>query len=376
MTKTISLSIFFPMFNEADNIAETITRTVSVAEASPYLHDYEIIAVNDGSHDNSAEIVHALAQTNPRVRLINHPYNKGYGEALKTGLGAARMDYVFFTDADLQFDIKELQNLLVHLHEHAAVIGYRAPRRDPLMRLLNAWGWNLLNRVLFGLNVRDIDCAFKLFKREHIQNIELRSSGAMISAEMLIRLLRNNVRVKQVPVSHLPRIAGSATGASLRVIARAFQEMVQLYRGDLGNVSQKEALRFMGVGVINTTIDIVLYFALTRSFIFFTAYLTIAKFLSFFAGTVSSLYLNRTWTFKVEERLTPGEILRFYTTAAISMSVNVLMMHIFLGMGVYDLYALVLTTVVTLGVNFALSKFWVFKKQLPSTGVAHPYANA
>ncbi len=376
MTKTISLSIFFPMFNEAENIAKTITRTVSVVESSPYLHDYEIIVVNDGSHDNSAEIVKALAQTSPRVQLINHPHNKGYGEALKTGLRAARMDYVFFTDADLQFDIKELQNLLVHLREHAAVIGYRAPRRDPLMRLLNAWGWNVLNRALFGLKVRDIDCAFKLFKREDIQNIQLRSSGAMISAEMLIRLMRNNVPVKQVPVSHLPRIAGSATGASLRVIGRAFKEMVQLYRGDLGSVSQKEALRFMTVGGINTLIDITLYFVLTRSIVFFTVYLTIAKSLSFFAGTVSSLYLNRTWTFKVEKRLTPGEILRFYTTAAISMSVNVLMMHVFLRMGVYDLYALGLTTIVTLGVNFVLSKFWVFKKQLPSTGVAHPYANA
>jgi putative flippase GtrA len=331
--------------------------------------------VNDGSTDETGSIAESIARAQPRVRVVTHEHNKGYGEALKTGLRAARMDYVFFTDADLQFDIKELQNLLVHLREHAAVIGYRAPRQDAFMRLVNAWVWNKLNRLLFGLKIRDIDCAFKLFRRNLVQNLKLESSGAMISAELLIRLVRSKASIKQVPVSHLPRSAGSPTGAKPAVILRALKEMVQLYRGSLGLVSQKEAVRFMVVGVVNTLIDMVVYVLLTRSIVFFAAYLTMAKFLSFFAGTVSSLYLNRTWTFKVTERLTPAEILRFYTTAAVSMSVNVAMMHLFLRMGVYDLYALVLTTIVTFGVNFALSKFWVFKKQLPAN-VTRPYANA
>src|SRR4029077_5194980 len=137
----------------------------------------------------------------------------GYGAALKTGMREAAMDYVFFTDADLQFDILELQNLLVHVSQYPVVIGYRAPRKDPFMRLLNARGWKLLNRLPFGLKVRDIDCAFKLFKRSELQCLRLRSQGAMISAETLIRPSRKKVAIKEVPVSHLPRVAGSPTGA-------------------------------------------------------------------------------------------------------------------------------------------------------------------
>ena len=165
----------------------------------------------------------------------------GYGSALKTGIKAAKLDYIFFTDADLQFDIIELQNLLVHADSYPVVIGYRAPRQDPAMRLLNARVWNFLNRTLFGLKVRDIDCAFKIFKRTEVQSLTLRSKGAMISAEILIRLSRRKVAIKEVPVSHLPRVAGSPTGAKPAVIARAFGEMVRLYRGELGPRNAKRS---------------------------------------------------------------------------------------------------------------------------------------
>jgi glycosyltransferase involved in cell wall biosynthesis len=360
--KPISLSIFFPAYNEALNIRESVERTVRVATESPYISGYEILIINDGSTDNTVEVATELMHEFPNVRLVNHIKNMGYGAALKTGIAEASLDYVFFTDADLQFDIVELQNLLVHVASYPVVIGYRAPRQDPFMRLLNARVWNLLNRVLFGLKVRDIDCAFKIFKRSEVQRLRLRSGGAMISAETLIRLSRRKVPIKQVPVSHLPRVAGSPTGAKMSVIARAFGEMVRLYRGELGLVTQKEALKFMSVGVLNTLLDAVAYIVLTRETSVFNEHLVAAKFFSFLAGTVSSLLLNRSWTFGVRSRLSAAEVARFYAMTSLSITLNVAIMNLLVSFGMYDLEALAITTVFTFVANFTISKVWVFKK--------------
>jgi glycosyltransferase involved in cell wall biosynthesis len=363
MKLPITLSIFFPAHNEEENIAAALESATRVAQESPYIKDYEIIVVDDGSTDNTATIARELAASDSRIRVVSHEKNKGYGAALKTGLSAATMDYVFFTDADLQFDIVELQNLLVHLPHSEVVVGYRAPRQDPWMRLLNARGWNILNRLFFGLRMRDIDCAFKIFKRSLIQNLELHSEGAMINAEILVKLKREGVAIKEVPVSHLPRRAGSPTGAKPSVIFRAFREMVTLYGGELGTVTHKQALRFMAVGLLNTALDAVAYFMLTRTTLLFSEHLVTAKFLSFLVGTVSSLALNRAWTFGVRGRLSWSEIVRFYTTVSISLVVNVLSMQALLNVGVYDLAALVLSTGVSFLTNFTLSRSWVFKKQ-------------
>jgi glycosyltransferase involved in cell wall biosynthesis len=367
MKLPISLSIFFPAHNEEENIAATIASALLVAEQSPYVRTYEIIIVDDGSTDNTASIARDLARTNENIRVISHPINKGYGAALKTGLAAARMEYVFFTDADLQFDIVEMQNLLVHLPDFEVVVGYRAPRQDPWMRLLNARGWNILNRIFFGLHVRDIDCAFKIFKRALIQNLVLSSEGAMINAEILIKLKQAGVAIKEVPVSHLPRRAGSPTGAKPSVIFRALREMVTLYGGELGSVTQKQALRFFTVGVLNTGLDAAAYIAFTRGTIFFAEHLVTAKFLSFMVGTVSSLILNRAWTFEIRGRYSFGEIMRFYTTVSVSLAINLLSMQVLLGAGVHDLAALVLATGLTFLTNFTLSRSWVFKKSAEPT---------
>jgi glycosyltransferase involved in cell wall biosynthesis len=362
MKLPITLSIFFPAYNEEENIAATIKTATRVAEESPYIAAYEIIIVDDGSKDRTAAFARELSNVNPSVRVISHEINKGYGAALKTGLDAARMDYIFFTDADLQFDIVELQNLLVHIPDYDVVVGYRAPRQDPWMRLLNARGWNMLNRLLFGLHIRDIDCAFKIFKRSLIQNLELKSEGAMINAEILIKLKREGVAIKEAPVSHLPRRAGSPTGAKPSVIFRALREMVTLYGGELGSVTQKQALRFLAVGILNTALDATLYFALTRTTIFFADHLVVAKFVSFMAGTVSSLMLNRAWTFEIHGRYQLGEIVRFYTTVSISLVINIVSMTMLLSVGVHDLVALISATGLTFLTNFTLSRAWVFKQ--------------
>lgn len=363
--KSIRLSIFFPAYNEEANIAESIERTVAVVRESPYIEASEIIVVNDGSTDGTKEVVESLAEKyHPSVRLVTHAKNEGYGASLRTGIKAARLDYVFFTDADLQFDIVELQNLIVHLSAYDVVIGYRAPRRDPMMRLLNARVWNLLNRFFFGLRVKDIDCAFKLFKRELLQQLTLESHGAMLSAELLIRISRTEAAIKEIPVTHLPRVRGSATGAKPAVIVRALVEMMRLYRGDLGLATQKQLVRFATVGVLNTAIDIVAYYLLTRYAVYFPAHLNEAKLVSFLFGTVSSLILNRSWTFNMPTRPTVAEVARFYATASVSILVNVGLMNVLLMAGLYDLVAVLIATVATFAANFTLSKFWVFRVRL------------
>ncbi|MBX4191948.1 bifunctional glycosyltransferase family 2/GtrA family protein [Candidatus Parcubacteria bacterium] len=358
MSKTpIRVSIFFPAYNEEQNLTATILRAVEMAENSPFISDYEIIIINDGSTDRTLDIAYELEARYPKVRTVNHATNQGYGAALKSGIATARMEYVFFTDADLQFDIMEVNNLLLQVPQYGAVIGYRAPRRDPFIRLLNAKVWNLLNRLLFGLRVRDIDCAFKIFKRDLIQNLPLQAEGAMISAETLIRLKRAGVTLKEVPVSHLPRKAGSPTGASPAVIMRAFKEMMILYSGELGLAGNKEVLKFMSVGVVNTLLDASTYLLLTRTIGVFAMEPTVAKFFSFMFGTISSLMLNRYWTFGIRSPLTVREVARFYATVSLSLAINVSLMFFFVEvLHVYDLVALVLVTGLTFAVNYTLSK--------------------
>lgn len=363
--KPISLSIFFPAYNEEANLFEAVTDAVAVARQSPYIRQFEIIIVDDGSTDRTAEIVNRLRSLHCMVRTVRHEKNRGYGAALKSGIRAATMEYLFFTDADLQFDIAELHHLLIHVAHYDAVIGYRAPRKDPLMRLLNAFGWNMLNRLLFGLRIRDIDCAFKLFRRSLIQGLTLRSRGAMLSAEILIRLSRQGVAIKEVPVSHLPRVAGSPTGAKPSVILRALREMMGLYWGELGYAGNKEVLRFLGVGVVNTLVDLVAYLLLTRTIGLFADHLVVAKFFSFMLGTATSLYLNRSWTFGLTSKLSMGEVMRFYTTISASVLLNVFVMQVLLGIGTSDIFAFFVATLSSATGNFLLSKFWVFKPTIP-----------
>lgn len=232
ISKKISLSLFFPAYNEEENIAATVAEAQAIAEKVS--DDYEIIIVNDGSKDKTGDIADALALKDARIKVVHHHPNQGYGAAVWSGVQVATKEHVFFTDADLQFDIQELSKLVEYVDTHDVIIGYRAKRRDPFMRLVNAKGWNILNRILFGLKVKDIDCAFKLFKRAVIKDIPVQSRGAMLSAELLIRLARQGIVFKEIPVTHLPRRMGSPTGAKPAVIIRAFKEMIKMYRGDLG----------------------------------------------------------------------------------------------------------------------------------------------
>ncbi len=222
------LSVVLPAWNEEENIAETVETVVAVlGELAP---DFEVIVVDDGSTDRTGAIAEELSARDSRVRVIHNRPNQGYGGALATGFGAARKELLFFMDSDGQFDINDIADLIVPFErgEGEVVLGYRAHRQDPPIRKLNAWAWKQMVSLLFQFRVKDIDCAFKLMPTAMMRQADVRSRGAMINTEFLAKFARMGARVTQVPVRHLPRQKGTATGANLTVIARAFRELFTL----------------------------------------------------------------------------------------------------------------------------------------------------
>ncbi len=218
-----SLSVVLPAYNEEQIIGQTVLYVLHTLSA--WKLDFEIIVVNDGSADRTGEIVAALAEADPRVRLITHTTNQGYGAALVSGFAAATKHLTLFMDSDGQFDIRDLERFFPYIDEYDAIIGYRLHRQDAWMRKLNAWGWKCLICLLLDVHVRDIDCAFKLLRTSILHQHPLTTCGAMINAELLYRLKRAGYTYREVGVQHLPRQGGRATGANLRVIARAFREL-------------------------------------------------------------------------------------------------------------------------------------------------------
>jgi protoporphyrinogen oxidase len=222
------LSIVLPAYDEVANIGVAIDRATAMAER--LFAEHEIIVVDDGSCDGTGRVVSAIAERDSRVRLVRHDHNRGYGEALRSGFRAARLDLVFFTDADNQFDLEEIERFLPWIDRVDVVAGYRRRRMDPPMRRLAAFGWNQLVRAAFYVPVRDIDCAFKLFRRSVFDSLDLESVGAMVNTELMVKLGRSGAGVVEIPVTHFPRTAGKPRGAHPRVIARAARELVSMQR--------------------------------------------------------------------------------------------------------------------------------------------------
>lgn len=219
-----SLTVFFPMHNEEENAERSVQRALEVLPK--LVRDFEVICVNDGSQDRTGEICDALAIGIDQVRVVHHEVNKGYGAAVKSGFAAAQHDLVFFTDGDLQFDLAELELFLERLDEADVIVGYRKKRQDPPHRLLNGWLWNKLMWLVLGLKFRDVDCAFKLIRREYLDKIgPLETDGAMLSAELLVKLKRSGARMLEMGVSHYPRPSGESSGANPSVIFKAFLEL-------------------------------------------------------------------------------------------------------------------------------------------------------
>ena len=226
-SRTPQLSLVFPAFNEAENLPPLLESEVKTGDQLGA--SFEIVVVDDGSRDESAVLLDRWKRRDPRIRSVHHADNQGYGAALRAGLREARGELIFFSDADLQFDLAEIDALLTQTEQAEIVVGYRSPRRDPWPRRAIAAVWGVLVRRLFDLPVRDIDCAFKVFRREVLEAIPIESIGAFVNTEILARARAAGFRIAQVPVSHRPRRSGQQSGAHPRVILRALIELGQLY---------------------------------------------------------------------------------------------------------------------------------------------------
>ena len=205
-----SISAVLPAFNEEENIETAANRMVDALRALP-LADWEVIIVDDGSVDNTGAIADRLSAENPRIRVFHHQPNLGYAEALKTGFGSSKHKLLFFTDSDNQFDVREISRLIPLIKDADIVCGFRIYRFDPLTRLVLSWVFNLVVRIMFRIKVRDIDCAFKLFRREVFDRVEIKSKKFFVNAEVLAKAKYYGFKMCEVGVRHYPRPAGRST---------------------------------------------------------------------------------------------------------------------------------------------------------------------
>ncbi|AQT69005.1 Undecaprenyl-phosphate 4-deoxy-4-formamido-L-arabinose transferase [Anaerohalosphaera lusitana] len=234
MTKTSpSISAFFPCYNEQENIEKLVRKTEEVLES--LTDDHEIIIVNDGSVDGTAQIADSLAEEISSVKVVHHKTNSGYGAALQSGFEAASKELIFYTDGDGQFDVGELKDILPLIEDCDIVSCYRLKRQEGTIRKINAYCWGVLVNFVFHMKLRDIDCAFKLYRARVFENMPMKSTGALIDTEVLARASRRGFKIVQHGVHHYPRTAGAPTGASPAVILRAFKELFILRKDILSS---------------------------------------------------------------------------------------------------------------------------------------------
>lgn len=257
--KLPSLSVFFPMHNEAENVGRVIAQAQQVLPN--VAKKFEIIVVNDGSTDDTAKIANKLAKKDRRIRVISQK-NLGYGGALQTGFQAARYDWIFFSDGDLQFDLSDLAKFLPAAATHPVVLGYRQHRSDAYSRILLAKALKIWNKIFFRFpaKIKDVDCAFKLFDRSVVDHVfPLKSTGAMISTELILKLLDAKYDLAQVPVTHYPRLYGHQTGAKLNVVSGAVKETLTLWWTRIQEERQVPSLIARYFAILPLTLLFVLY---------------------------------------------------------------------------------------------------------------------
>lgn len=225
MDKKVTLVL--PFYNEEANIKAVIAEAAGVLK--DIAKDFEIIAVDDGSADETRHILDKLSKKQRQLKVIHHKKNAGYGRALKTGIEAATGEYVLLCDGDGQFYMKELKEFVKYLKEYKVVLGYRIDRKDPWIRKLNSMIYNWFARVLVGVKIKDINCAMKGFHMSVLKGLRYRTAGAIINSDILSQVLSRGVRFKEIGVNHRPRTAGEQTGARLSVIANAMKEFVNVF---------------------------------------------------------------------------------------------------------------------------------------------------
>ena len=220
------MSIFLPAYNEAANIERSVKILLSSVVD---IKNVELIVVDDGSSDTTPELVREMIKKDVRIRLVRHRTNLGYGAAIATGFRASKKDWIFFADSDGQFNYKQIKKFIHSSGQFDLVIGYREKRADPFIRLVNSKIYNLAVKIIYRFWVRDVNCAFKLMRSDAYNSIKpIASRGALVSAEILIKAKRKNLRILELPVVHKPRKKGVQTGANLKVILRSFREIIEL----------------------------------------------------------------------------------------------------------------------------------------------------
>jgi glycosyltransferase involved in cell wall biosynthesis len=224
-----ALSVFFPAYNDAPSLPGLVGKTLEVLER--HVADYEVIVVNDGSYDNTADVLYELERLHhPWLRVVTHPVNRGYGGALRSGFAAATKDFVFYTDGDGQYDVGELPLLLeLATPETGLVNGYKLERHDPTHRVWIGNTYNFCARLLFRIRIRDIDCDYRLIRRALLERIRLTSTSGTICVELVRKLELSGCEVKEVGVHHYPRLHGRSQFFRLKSLALTFLQLLRLW---------------------------------------------------------------------------------------------------------------------------------------------------
>lgn len=225
----LSISVFFPAYNDAPSLPGLVGSAFAVLEA--HASDFEVIAVNDGSYDETQQVLEELREKyGPRLRVITHERNRGYGGALRTGFASAIKDYVFYTDGDGQYDVGELPKLLEKLGPDVGLVnGYKLKRHDPWHRIWIGNMYNAFARLIFRIRIRDIDCDFRLMRRDLVQQIKLTSTSGTICVELVKKIELSGCRVEEVPVHHYARTHGSSQFFRFKSLLTTFYQLVRLW---------------------------------------------------------------------------------------------------------------------------------------------------
>ncbi len=222
------LSVFFPAYNDSGTIASMVIGAVQAASA--LTPDYEVIVVDDGSTDATAAIADELARTYPRVRVVHHPVNRGYGGALQTGFRSAAKELIFYTDGDAQYDPAEMAALWSAMGPGVDLVnGYKISRSDPLHRIVIGRLYHHIVSLLFGLTVRDVDCDFRLIRRSVFERIDLRKTSGVICLEMMKKIQDAGFRIVEVPVHHYHRAFGKSQFFNFRRVAKTAVDVMRLW---------------------------------------------------------------------------------------------------------------------------------------------------
>jgi glycosyltransferase involved in cell wall biosynthesis len=225
--KPAGLSVFFPAYHDSGTIASMVIRTVQTA--SKLTPDFEVIVVDDGSADGTADIADELARTYPQVRAVHHPINRDYGAALQTGFRSATKELIFYTDGDAQYDPTELTLLWERIADADLVNGYKISRADPVHRIFIGRLYHHIVSLMFGLKLRDVDCDFRLMRRAIFERINLEKTSGIICVEMMKKIQDAGFRIAEVPVHHFHRAYGTSQFFNFRRLARVARDLMLLW---------------------------------------------------------------------------------------------------------------------------------------------------